>query len=350
MGTGTLQIDLDAIVSNWRALDAMSATGCQTGAVVKADAYGLGAVRVASALAAAGVRQFFVAVAWEGAALRAALGPGPQIVVFGGHMAGDAGPLGDADLVPLLNSIEQMTRHFETLPGAAFGVQLDTGMNRLGLEPVEWQAARDIALAQGPTMILSHLACADDPGDAMNARQQALFAQLTAGLDIPRSLSATGGVLLGADYHFDIARPGIGLYGGAPFTGAGAVVRLSLPVVQVRDVAPGETVGYGGAWLTDVPARIAAVSGGYADGLIRALGDETGNGAVLFAGSEPCPLVGRMSMDLMTVDVTHLDAVPDTLEILGPQQGIDDLAAAAGTIGYEILTSLGSRYDRRYLP
>lgn len=345
MGTGTLTIDLDAIGANWRALDARTAPDCQTGAVVKADAYGLGAGPVALALARAGARRFFVAVAEEGAAVRAALGPGPEICVFAGHMAGDAAPIRDHGLTPMLNSVEQLARHLEALPGHPFGLQLDSGMNRLGMEPAEWAALRDIALAAGPTLLMSHLACADEPGHPMNEAQLQAFREMTEGTGVPRSLAATGGILLGPAYHFELTRPGIGLYGGLPFAEARPVVRLSLPVVQARELAEGETVGYAAAWAAEGPARIATVAGGYADGLIRRMGGR----ATLHAGDVACPLAGRVSMDLLTVDVTHLAEVPEALDILGPRQGIDDLAGAAGTIGYEILTALGARYTRSYL-
>lgn len=345
MGTGHLTIDLAAVAANWTALDALSGAACETGAVVKADAYGLGVVPVARTLAAAGARSFFVAFAEEGAAVRDAVGPGPAIFVFAGHMPGDAAALAGASLVPLLNSVTQATRHFEALPGTPFGVQLDTGMNRLGMEPAEWAAARDIMAAQGPSLVISHLACADAPDSDMNRAQLTAFAEMTDGIAAPRSLAATGGTVLGPDWQFDMTRPGIGLYGGLPFEDARPAVRLSLPVIQTREVAPGESVGYGQAWRAERPGRIATVSGGYADGLIRAMGEA----AVLFAGDVPCPLAGRVSMDLLTVDVTHLADVPDSLDILGPHQGVDDLAAAAGTIGYEILTAIGARYRRDYV-
>lgn len=344
MATGTLHIDLDAVAANWRALDRLSAAGTQTGAVVKADAYGLGATRVARALAEAGARRFFVAVAEEGAAVRQALGPGPQINVFSGHMPGDTEMIGDLDLTPMLNSIDQVTRHLESLPGHPFGIQLDTGMNRLGMEPAEWEAVAAYVLDAGPELVISHLACADDPAHPMNEAQLAQFLALTEGTDLPRSLAATGGILLGPAYHFDLTRPGIGLYGGLPFEAGARVVTLSLPVVQVRDVAAGEVAGYGGAWVAEAPARLATVSGGYADGLLRSLS----NRAVLWAGGVPCPVVGRVSMDLIVVDVTHLPDEPRALDILGPQQSVDDLALTAGTIGYEVLTALGRRYARRY--
>ena len=340
MGTARLTIDHSAIAANWRALDAM--TAAETAAVVKADGYGLGAGAVARTLARSGARTFFVAVAEEGSAVRAALGPDPRIFVFSGHMAGDADMLRAHRLIPLLNSVDQMLRHIEGLPGHPFGVQLDTGMNRLGLEPAEWAAVRDIALSQNPVLALSHLACADTPDHPMNARQRRVFGDLTEGLDFPRSLAATGGILLGRDYHFDLTRPGIGLYGGQPFGEARAVVRLDVPVIQIRALEPGETVGYGNSWQAARPSRIATLSAGYADGLIRAMGPR----ARVFADGLACPVVGRVSMDLITVDITDLEGDPESLGLLGEAQGIDDLAEAAGTIGYEILTALGARYKR----
>jgi len=344
MATAVLTIDLDAIAANWRALDRLSGPGVQTAAVVKADAYGLGAARVARAPAQVGARRFFVALAEEGAAVRQALGPGPQINVLSGHMPGDTEMISDLDLTPMLNSLEQITRHLEALPGHPFGVQLDTGMNRLGLEMAEWQAVAPILVEAGPAMLMSHLACADDPDHPMNLRQLETFHEMTDGTGIPRSFSATGGILLGPQYHFDLTRPGIGLYGGRPFDTAARVVTLSLPVIQTREVMAGEPVGYSCTWEAESPTVIATVAAGYADGLPRTLSNNT----VLWDGDIPCPLVGRVSMDLITVDVTHLPEVPRTLDIIGPHQGPDDLADSAGTIGYEILTSLGPRYARRY--
>ena len=344
MATGTLHIDLDAVLANWRALDALTGPATETGAVVKADSYGLGAGRVARHLARAGCRKFFVAAAEEGAQVREALGEGVDIHVFSGHMAGDTDIIGDLGLIPMLNSIEQVTRHFEALPGAPFGVQLDTGMNRLGMEAPEWEAVAPLVLGAGPKLVMSHLACADEPDHPMNRKQLEAFHYMTDGLDLPRSLSATGGILLGPEYHFDVTRPGIGMYGGLPFEAAQPVVRLSLPVVQTRDVAAGETVGYSNTWQAEIDSVIATVSAGYADGLFRTLSSK----ATLWADGTPCPVVGRVSMDLITVDVTHLSRVPKALDILCPEQGVDDLAEVAGTIGYEILTSLGARYARRY--
>ncbi|NRB20107.1 MAG: alanine racemase [Rhodobacteraceae bacterium] len=342
MTTAKLSIDLDALATNWRNLDALSAG--ETAAVVKANGYGLETTRVGQALAKAGARNFFVAVAEEGVALRRALGPDLGISVFSGHMEGDARLLQEFNLTPMLNSVDQMLRHFETLPGHSFGVQLDTGMNRLGMEPAEWAALREIALGQGPVLVMSHLACADEPNHPMNALQLKIFRDMTEGVEVPRSLSATGGILLGPDYHFDLCRPGIGLYGGRPYRDALPVVTLDLPVIQIRDVLPGESVGYGNGWIARRPSRIATVAAGYADGLIRAIGA----GINAYVGDKACPVVGRVSMDLITIDVTELTEDPEWLSLITPHQTIDHLADAAGTIGYEILTSLGHRFARSY--
>ena len=344
MAQAQLQIDLSALQANWRALDALSGAQVETGATVKADGYGLGAGRVAQTLARAGARRFFVALAEEGAAIRAALGAGPSIHVFGGHMAGDAATIAGAGLIPMLNSAEQVARHRAALPDHPYGVQLDTGMNRLGMEGTDWAALRADLLAGPCAMVMSHLACADEPAHPMNATQLATFRAMTGGIAVPRSLAATGGILLGRDYHFDITRPGIGLHGCRPFEAGQKPVRLSLPVVQVRDVLAGESVGYSNTFIAPRALRVATVAAGYADGILRSL---SGKG-VLWHGQTPCPLLGRVSMDLLTVDVSALGMDPEALDLLGPSQDADALADIAGTIGYEILTSLGARYNRVY--
>ncbi|WP_371153737.1 alanine racemase [Jannaschia sp. 2305UL9-9] len=344
MPTGTLHIDLEAVAANWRALDRLSGVSCETAAVVKADAYGLGLGQVAPRLIAEGVRAFFVATADEGLALRRTLGPEPRIYAFYGHMADDTPTLHRADVVPMLTSIEQITRHFETLPNHPFGLQLDTGMNRLGLKQPEWEAVAELVLAADPVLLMSHLASSDIPDSDQNARQLAAFHYMTDGLDIPRSLAATGGTLLGPEYHFDMVRPGIGLYGGLPFAKAEPVVSLDLPVVACFDVEPGETVGYAASWTAKAPTRVATVAGGYADGLPRSLQPDM----FLMAGPVACAAIGRISMDLITVDISHLDRDPTHMSVLGPHHNVDELAQACGTIGYEMLTSLGHRYQRRY--
>ena len=339
-----LTIDLSAIIDNWRALDALSGPQVETGAVIKADAYGLGAATVGPALAKAGVKRFFVAQAEEAVALREALGPAPEIYNFSGLMAGDDEAIIKHGMIPVLNSATQVKAFAKAHAGHPCGIQLDTGMNRLGMEALEAASvALDIA-ALKPDLVMSHLACADEPFHPMNASQLAAFNAMSFAMPASRkALGATGGILLGAPFHFDLTRPGIGLYGGEPFKDARPVVQLDLPVVQLRDVLPGEAVGYGAAWVATRPSKIATVSSGYADGILRAA-----KGFSLYAGTTPCPVVGRISMDLITVDVTDLPAVPPILSLLNATQTVDVLAQKAGTIGYEILTSLGSRYRRRY--
>lgn len=344
MGAACLTIDLNAVRANWRALDGMSDPSVETAAVIKANAYGLGAAEVGKTLAAEGVESFFVALPEEGVALRRALGDKPTIYVFAGHLTGDTELILEGQLTPFLNAPEQVAHHFSTTPGHPFGVQLDTGMNRLGMEPADWDALKSDLVDAKPQLVVSHLACADEPDHPMNAQQLRSFQDMTDGIPARRSLAATGGTLLGSEYHFDLTRPGVGLYGGLPFAEASSTVRVDLPILQTRQVRPFETVGYGNSWTANVETTVATVAAGYADGLIRAMGPN----AVLFAGDTPCPVVGRVSMDLLTVDVTDLPDIPETLEVIGPNRPIDEVAEAAGTIGYEILTSLGARYDRRY--
>lgn len=344
MATGILKIDLEAIAANWRALDAMSAPECETAATVKADAYGLGVTQVAPRLFAEGCRAFFVATADEGLELRRTLGPEPRIYAFYGHMPGDTLTLKRADVVPILCSLPQLERHLEALPRHPFGLALDVGMNRLGLKMDEWAAVAELALRARPVLVMAHLSSSDEPDAPENAAQLARFHELTDGIDVPRSLAATGGVLLGAAYHFDMVRPGVGLYGGLPFADAEPVVALDLPVISCFNAAAGETVGYNATWTATAPTRLATVAGGYADGLMRALAP----GMEVMVGPVACPVVGRVSMDLITVNISHLDDDPGAVTVLDAHRRIDALAKTAGTIGYEILTSLGARYTRHY--
>ncbi len=346
MACPDLIIDLDAIVDNWKSLDRASGSSVETAAVVKADAYGLGASRVVRALGQAGVQTFFVAIAEEGQTVRQAAGSNAEIFVFGGHMDGDASVIADNNLVPLLNSHEQIRRHQTSLPAHPFGLQIDTGMSRLGMSATEFAEIRDMLESRESSLVVSHLACADDDGDDHNQRQLSAFLELTAGLTARLSLSATGGILLGPAYHFDLCRPGIGLYGGAPFDAGKPVVTLEVPVIQARDLSAGDVVGYGATWTATRPSRIATISAGYADGLHRALGGA--NAISCWVDNKPCPVVGRISMDLITIDITDVDGNPNRVQVLNEHQTIDDLAGAAGTIGYEVLTSLGQRFERKY--
>lgn len=340
---GQLTIDLGAIIANWRSLDALTAPDCETSAVVKADGYGLGAARVGKALAGIGARTFFVAVPKEGEALRAAIGPEPLIYILNGYARDVLNLYKAHDLRPVLNSAEQARAWFSDRPGAPSAVQLDTGMNRVGMEAPEFASLGP--LPDSVALVMSHAGCADEPAHGMNAIQHAEFLRLTEGINCRRSLAGTAGILLGPDWHFDLTRPGIGLYGGFAFAGAKPVVRLDVPIIQIRDVAPGEAIGYSATWTAKRPSRIATLGIGYSDGLIRACS----NHARAFINGQLANFAGRVSMDLTTLDVTDIPcAAGDMVEILGPNQGVIELAESAGTIGHEILTSLGDRYQWEY--
>ena len=350
-----LHIDLAAIAENWRLLAARAAPGAVAG-VVKANAYGLGADRVAPALHAAGCRHFFVAHLAEGIALRETLGPGPMIAVLNGFAPGADG---DAALVPVLNSLGDV--HSHAAAGRSAGqarralLHLDTGMARLGLDAAEQaRLAADHSLLAGLDLlyVMTHLACADEPEHPLNAEQAARFARACASLPkLKRSFANSSGLFLGSDYASDLARPGCALYGINPTPGAPnpmrQVLRLEAPVLQIRDIPAGASVGYGASFVAARPSRIATIAVGYADGYLRSL---SGQGGAAYRGLI-LPMVGRVSMDLITLDVTDAPGLVlgDTVTLIGgAAPSPDDLAARAGTIGYEILTSFGARYRRAY--
>jgi alanine racemase len=260
-------------------------------------------------------------------------------------MVGDTSLLKNFDLIPLINSAEQLAFHAENSADQSIGIQLDTGMNRLGMEGAEFEAIKDIILKLNPALIISHLACADEPSHPMNEKQLNYFNAITDNIDCKKSLAATGGILLGKRYHFDMTRPGIGLYGGNPYSGSKNVIGLKLPVIQIRSVLPNETVGYSNTWTAKEITKVATVSSGYADGIFRCLSGK----AMLYYDQIPCNIIGRISMDLIGVDVSNCGENPDHLWLLNDIQSIDDLADDANSIGYEILTALGQRYNRSYI-
>lgn len=354
-----LTIDLDAIVANWRHLHSLAAPGVEVAAVVKADGYGLGAEPVAQALAAAGCRRFFVAHLDEAIRLRPHLAHG-DIAVLNGLLPGTGRLMLAERLIPVLNSREQVREWLDLaaeLGGTPAAIlQVDTGMNRLGLPLADFAAL--IAQPEVQTYpwraVISHLACADEPDHPLNALQRDRFLQVRAALPgVPAALAASSGIFLGPDYHADFLRPGVALYGVNPCPGQPnpmqQVVHLSARILQCRSIDSGETVGYGAAHRSKGPAVIATVAVGYADGFLRSAG---GMGAA-YHGAIALPIVGRISMDLITLDATSL---PEALrhagtpvDLIGPHRTVDDVAADAKTIGYEILTALGSRYHRRHL-
>ncbi len=355
--TALLEIDLDAIAANWRALDEMHAGA--TAGVVKADAYGLGAAHVAPKLLATGCRHFFTAHLSEALAIRPLL-PGAMLAVLNGLLPGEEAEFSTGNIVPVCGALHELAvwREEALRRGLVLPVILhvDTGMARLGLSAPELLALReDASLLAGLRVeyVMTHLACADIPDHPMNAAQAAAFA--AALLQFPgvkTSFANSSGMFLGPGYDSDLARTGAALYGIDPSPGRGTknpmrpVLRLSAPILDIHEVQPGETVGYGGDWTARRPSRIATLGVGYADGYHRALG----NRATAYFDATPVPLVGRVSMDLTTFDITDLPGLKpgDRLTLVGAQHGPDELALQAGTSGYEILTSLGRRYQRRY--
>lgn len=349
-----LEIDLGAIQENWRRLDALGPA--ETGAAVKADAYGCGAAHVGRALAQAGCRTFFVASLGEARALSVALAPGAALYVLNGYGAG-APALWPEDprIRPVLNTLAEAAA-FAAAFGAArpAALQIETGMNRLGLTAEEQAALRAAPPRLDLRLILSHLATADAPDSALLAAQKAAFDAAAPALKAlypaaKLSLAATGAALCGPAFAYDLIRPGIGLYGGAPFAGAQAAVRLSAPLLRVSEVPPGARSGYGGAWRAHRAARLATLPLGYADGIPRALG---GKGLARI-GAALVPIAGRISMDLTVLDVSDLDPAPavgDRAYLLDKGLTIEAMAARAGTIGYEILTGLDAagRVARRW--
>lgn len=348
----TLRVDLDALARNYRMLLDRSRPG-ECAAVVKADAYGLGLDRVARRLLREGCRRFFVATLAEARELRA-LAPDVEIGVFEGALAGTTDALVELEARPVLNTLEQVERWRGR--GRAL-LHVDTGMCRLGLRSGDVAAlAQRPQLLEGTTLdfVLTHLACADEPEHPLNAEQLARFDRMRAQLPAARtSIGNSAGTLTEAARRGDLARPGIALYGGNPFSDRPnpmeAVVTLTAPIHQLHEVVEPETVGYGATYLAHPPARIAVVGIGYADGYPRNLG----NGGTAAVAGQRVPVVGRVSMDLITIDVGGLprEAVRtgDPVELIGPTLGVDEVAAAAGTISYEILTGLGPRLVREYV-
>lgn len=339
-------IDLNAVARNYQTLSQLSGSA-ETSAVVKANAYGLGVHRIAPVLKEAGCKTFFVATLPEAVVLREIVGQGPTIHVFEGYWDAYTERYARHDLTPVLNTLDQA----RAWKGSSRCIHFDTGINRLGIPVSDVEEIIRIPGMSDAELVMSHLACADDASSAMNARQLASFKDITHHFNSAQlSLSNTGGILLGEDYHFDLTRPGIGLYGGHPARSVPSpfspVVTVEAPVLQIRQVNPGDSLGYG-ATLTAENTMITATLGvGYADGIIRA----SSNQGHVTLGSETFPIVGIVSMDLLTIDITRAQTAlkpGDRVNILGLL--LDEFAESSGTIGYEILTRLGDRLEKVYV-
>jgi alanine racemase len=360
--TGVLTVDLDAIVANWRKLE-KTAVPAECAGVIKADAYGCGVDQVARALANAGCKTFFVASLDEARAARVAL-PSAAIYVLDGFFQNCGDAFAKIDARPVIGDLYELAewdvfcRRSGWAGGAA--IHIDTGMNRLGLTIAEAQGIipRITAGDHGITLVMSHLACAEALNHPLNAKQLATFREIASLFSgVPASLSNSSGVYLGPQFQFDLVRPGAALYGVNPTPEADnpmqPVVDLKARIVQIRNIDKGNSVGYGGTWNARRPTRLAIVSAGYADGYFRVGGSNDGTrGAEVVVAGKRCPIAGRVSMDLIAVDVTDLEknAVRrgQMVTLIGEGITVDELAHHFGTIGYEVLTSLGPRYARVY--
>lgn len=373
MAGARLTIDLGAIVTNWHKLNDMTPKA-ECGAVVKANAYGLGIEQVVPTLWKAGCRTFFVALPEEGIRTRN-VAPDAVIYVLAGFFPEAFDIYKQYKLRPIINAEIDAWLHAANNEKLPYAIQLETGMNRLGMHIADYHAllASEALDDYPPCLLMSHLASADTPHNALSAMQNRAFRPaIEASNGTMASLANSAGIFLGPDYHYDLVRPGIALYGGACTVQALAknpmkpVIKIESRILQIKSAAPGETIGYGGA-ETVLPSTksetgrrvIATISAGYADGYIRSAGStDARKGAFAALRGHPVPLIGRVSMDLISLDITdHPDlnevvngAYPNEwIELIGPNVVLDDTATAAGTIGYEFLTNLGSRFHRIYI-
>lgn len=363
--SGVLRVDLKAIAANYRLFQDKVVAHCTVAGVVKANAYGVGMAQIAKTLLAQGCAQFFVATLDEAVRLRD-IAPNTPIAVLGGLFKGAEGTYTAHNITPVLNSPDDITRwgaHAQkqgtTLPAI---IHVDTAMNRLGLSAAQAHAlTQDLSRLDGidVQIIMSHFACADEAEHSLTAAQATRFAEISKYFpQAKKSLANSSGLFRAADYHYDMVRPGYSLYGGNPTPeGANpmqAVVHLQARILQIRDCRAGESIGYGASHIFTQDTRTATIALGYADGFLRSNSQRDEGGACVYWHGHPCSVLGRVSMDLVSIDLSNLPKdtpapqIGEGVEILGPHQSVDDLAKSAGTIGYEILTSLGARYRRIY--
>ena len=344
-------VSLSTLQTNYEAL-ARLAGPAETGAVVKADAYGHGLKHIAPALQRAGCQTFFVAYLHEGITLRKLVGNGPFIHVFNGFEPDKVSVFKAFSLSPVCNHLSEIACATQADLETGYSLHFDTGMNRLGLRPENVSKAKQLTAKLPPVMVMSHLACADQPEHERNELQLQRFESICEAFPASRkSLSATAGLYLGQRYTFDVVRPGIGLYGGGPARPPGLKLKTALtltaPIVSVFDVPGGDSVGYGASFTTRSDATMATVALGYADGYLRSASNY-GFGVL---DGVPCPIVGRVSMDLTTIDVSDLPQRPEIghrVEFIGPKAGYEIQAEALGTLGYELTARLGGRISRHW--
>lgn len=344
-------IHTDNIVANWRTIGAL-VPGARPGAVVKANAYGHGVGPVARALHEAGCRTFFVAYVEEGAELREIIGANATIMAFNGAEPEDAELVRASRVTPVLNALPALKDWLGLSDTPDYAVHIDTGMNRLGVRLEDLAALKRLMADKAPVHIMSHLVDSDDRSRAINTQQFERFTEAASNFpEALKSFANTGGCFMGAAYGFDVVRPGIGLYGGGPPTPEGVTLKpgmtLEAPILTVQAVQPGETVGYGATYQVETPRTLATVALGYGDGFPRS----ASNKGVASLDGIQCPIVGRVSMDLITIDVTQAQdlAMPGAFaQFIGAEVLLEEQAARAGTVGYELVTGLGHRVRRIY--
>jgi alanine racemase len=361
LAAAIVTIDLAALQSNYRALmeqARLQSSATETGAAIKGEAYGLGMESVAKALWSAGCRSFFVARPFEGAQLRGIL-PEALIFVLDGLYPGQADYYLQHQLYPALISFDEAKDWAANGKRKPCAVHVDTGINRLGLTADEYVGVVAMKDKLNIVLVMSHLACSDEPAHPLNVKQCNLFATYRAMLpDVPASFANSSGIYLGDGYLYDLVRPGVALYGGNPLPGQPnpmrAVVTLQLKIMQTRIVKQGDTIGYSATWTASRDSRIALLGAGYRDGIPRKFSWSADKPAAqVFVAGKRASVVGRVSMDMMAIDVTDLPEAETTrgtlVEIFGPNLPVDEAAGYAGTISYELLTHLGNRYHRRYI-
>ena len=342
----TIEINLKNIKKNWLYLDGLSKENIETGAVIKANAYGLGSNEVASALWEVGNRSFFVATAEEGIFLNKILPKNRKIYILNGYDKNYSKAFIDFNLIPVLNSLSNLNSFIENNKNNSACIQIDIGMRRLGFRTDELFQYKEIINKLNLDLILGHLTTAIKPKNIANEKQLNKFKEAIINFPtVRKSLAASHGIFINNNYHFDLTRPGVALFGGIKDRNILNVVNIELPVLQTHFLNVDEGIGYGLTYFSKEKKRVATLAGGYADGLTR----NFSNIGFLYHKKIPCPILGRISMDLVTVDITHLKEEPKKLTFIGTEQTINDLSDIANTISHEILISLGNRYTKKYL-
>ena len=342
----TIEINLKNIKKNWLYLDGLSQENIETGAVIKANAYGLGSNEVASALWEVGNRSFFVATAEEGIFLNKILPKNRKIYILNGYDKYYKKAFIDFDLIPVLNSPRNLITFIENNKSSSACIQIDVGMRRMGFKTDELFKYKSIIKKLNLDLVLGHLTTAIQPKNIVNEKQLNKFKEVIKNFPtVRKSLAASHGIFINNNYHFDLTRPGIALFGGIKDKNILNVVNIELPVLQTHFLNVGEGIGYGLTYFSKEKKKVATLAGGYADGLTR----NFSNTGFLYHKKIPCPILGKISMDLVTVDITHLKEEPKKLTFIGTEQTINDLSDIANTISHEILINLGNRYTKRYL-